>query len=291
MGADRLAETVAAAPAVLPVPEAQLDLRLAVDGEGRTYLTRQRVGYPFHLGRSLHVPGDPAGMPTLYVQSCSGGIFEHDNLGWRIAADAGARAHVTTSASTIVHSMASGTAQHAIEIEAAAGAFIEYLPDPLILFPESRLATRVTVRAPADAMVLLWDAVVAHDPAGTGRPFDWLDSELRVEDPAGRLLARDRYHIEGATAMQHVPGITGDATCQAGFLLLVPEAVCTPLLGAVRAALPEGAYAGASTLPGNCGVWLRALAGDAGALRETLQAAWYAARGLLLGATPRPRRK
>ncbi len=87
----------------------QLDLAFLADAGGRTTLRRGHVTYPFHVGRSWPVPGDPEGMITLYVQSCSGGVFEHDDLTWRIVAREGAKAHITTAAATIVHRWTAGT--------------------------------------------------------------------------------------------------------------------------------------------------------------------------------------
>ena len=52
-----------------------------------------------------------------------------------------------------------------------------------------------------------------------------------------------------------------------------------------------GLYAGASTLPGGCGAWLRVLADDASAMRAVLDRAWTAARERITGHRPGPRRK
>ena len=38
----------------------QADIEFARDPGGATGVCRQRVGYPFHLGRTLMMPGDPA---------------------------------------------------------------------------------------------------------------------------------------------------------------------------------------------------------------------------------------
>ena len=133
-------------PAALAPPQpqtAQAELEFACDAGGATYLHRQRVGYPFHVGRSLKMAGDPAGMPTLYLQSCSGGIFEGDELRLRIAAGEGAAAHVATAASTVVHSMVGRSASQQVEIHAQTGSLLEYLPDPAILFPHAKLASGV----------------------------------------------------------------------------------------------------------------------------------------------------
>ena len=271
----------------------QLDLGLTADSRGHTYVSRQRVAYPFHLGRSLFAPDDPPGMPTLYIQSCSGGIFEHDRLAWRIVAGEGAKAHLTSAASTIVHSMPVGQAVHEVVIEARAGSLIEYLPDPVILFRAARLTTRLVLRVHPQATVIASDCLVPHDPFGTGAQFDWLHAELTVEDLDGALIARDRYRLTGASLSAATPGVTGAFACQGGCVVLAPGSQLPALIAALRAALPAGdeVYAGVSRLPQERGAWVRVLARDAAALREALRRAWYAARSVLVGAEPSPRRK
>jgi urease accessory protein len=284
---------VLAADELPPAARTQVEVRLAADPQGRTFVAHQRVTYPFHLGRSLFVPEDPPGMPTLYIQSCSGGIFEDDALSWQVVAGERTQAHVTSSASTIVHGMQGGEAAHDVCIEALAGSFLEYLPDPLILFPRARLHSRLRVRLHPQATVLACDSLVPHDPGGAGQHFDWISAELRVEDFQGNLLARDRYRLGGDTLSRRLPGVTGRFPCQGGFIALSRSVPAAELVASLRAAMPESdeVYAGVTRLPGDCGAWMRALARDAGALREGLRRAWYSARKSLLGAEPKPRRK
>ena len=271
----------------------QVDLAFLADGSGRTTLRRQHVTYPFHVGRSWPVPGDPEGMITLYVQSCSGGVFQHDDLAWRIVAREGARAHITTAAATIVHRMDNGHARQMVTLEAQSGSLLEYLPDSLILFRGARLVNELTLRVHPRAVAMAWDAIVPHDPSGGGGTFDWIASELCVQAPDGSTLARDRYRLEGGTLAGRIPGVTGSHKCQGAFVVVQQQVPQRALLDALRAALPqgEGLYAGASSLPGDCGAWVRVLAGDAAALRDALERAWYSARKLITGAEPRPRRK
>jgi urease accessory protein len=284
----------------------QVDLTFQADTAGRTWMLRQRAAYPFHVGRSWYLPGDPGGMLTLYVQSCSGGLFQQDVLAWRLTAKEGARAHVTSSASTIVHTMDRGDALQTVEIEAAAGSLVEYLPDPLILFPRARLSNLVRVRVHPEAAVMLWDGVVSHDPGARGRMFDWLFSELVVSDPLGVVLACDRYRLEGEAFGRSQPGGMHGYACQGSFLVLQRSVPQRQMVDAVRAALPAGenvyagatrlpagenVYAGATRLPADCGTWVRVLARDAVGLREALRCAWYAARKTLTGNEPAHRRK
>jgi urease accessory protein len=286
----------ARAPTAMPkgtLAAPQLDLMLTADPRGHTYLARQRVGYPFHLGRSLYVPDDPAGMPTLYVQSCSGGIFEHDRLAWRIVAGEATQAHLTTSASTIVHGMQGGSAVQDVVVEAQAGCLLEYLPDPLVLFPGACLESRLLLRVHPEATVLACESLVPHDPHGAGNRFDWVHAELTVEDLAGKLIARDRYRLTGAALASATPGLTGRFPCQGGFLVLCRGARLPGLIDALRCAslADDDVYVGASRLPYGRGAWLRVLAHDAAVLREALCSAWYAARRALVGTDPVPRRK
>jgi urease accessory protein len=186
-----------------------------------------------------------------------------------------------------------GDAVQMLEIDAQPGALVEYLPDPLILFPGARLRNVVRVRADPDAQVMLWDAVIAHDPAGQARPFDWLLSDLTIADPRSVVLARDRYRLEGEVFRAAQPGVMHGYACQGSFVVVQRAVPQQQMVDALRASLPAngGIYAGATRLPADCGAWVRVLARDAVALREALQRAWYAARQTLTGCEPAARRK
>ncbi len=260
--------------------------------DGRPFIKRQFACYPFHVCRPHSFAGDPEGMVTLYLQSLSGGIYEDERLSLAIAAEAGTRAHVTSQASTIVHSMKTGQADLVVSIDAHEGSLVEYLPDPLILFPGARLSSTVKVRRHQTATVICADAFLTHDPEGRDRIFDRLDSRLEVEDMEGRLLARDRFVLTGKMHLQRVARESRHAALATLFVLTGNDDP-GPILGAVRsalAALPE-AYAGASLLPNDCGLWARILTPDGASLRTAMHAAWAAAREAITGACPQVRRK
>ena len=114
---------------------------------GSSYLQRQYASYPFHVCRVHYHDKDHPGLATLYVQSCSGGIYEDDRLDLMLATARGAEAHVSTQAATVVHSMPSGSASQRVRIQCEGGSYLEYLPDPQILV--SRLALPVGNRRQA----------------------------------------------------------------------------------------------------------------------------------------------
>ena len=267
-------------------------LHFATDESGRTHIAKQFAPYPFHVCRPFYVTGDPRGMATVYVQSCAGGIFEHDRLGLTLQTQRGSQAHVTTSASTIVHSMPLGGARQTVSLVAASNSVIEYLPEPMILFAGSRIESTVNIVMGDSARVILSDAFLMHDPRDQGEAFDWLHSEIVVRDVDDKVLVRDRIRIDGKSMLMNRPGVTGRFAAQASFMCL-QRGLADAMLASIRAALDAigDIYAGVSLLPSGVGIFARILAADGIALRAAQLCLWSHARKCLTGSLPTPRRK
>ncbi len=113
-------------------PQTQLSLSFKQGPDGRTYLDRQLARYPLHICRAQYLDPESPELAALYTQSCSGGLFAGERLTQEVQFAEGAQAHLTTQASTIVHRTDDEHASQKITIDVGAGAFFEYLPDPLI---------------------------------------------------------------------------------------------------------------------------------------------------------------
>lgn len=271
----------------------RIEIEFARAPAGETFLCRQHAAYPYHLCRPHRFAGDPEGMATLYTQSCAGGIYAGDRLEERITVRRDARAQVTTQAASIVHSMVGSSAAQSIRIDAEPGSFVEYLPDPLILFPQASLETKLTIAVAESATVIACDAFLMHDPDARGGAFDRLATEIVAEASDGTLLALDRLEIAGAALQRGLAGIAGAYRAHGALWILSRERPAEELVEALRERLAEvaGIYAGASLLPNQAGAAVRLLAEDGVALRAGLFAAWAAARLALTGRLPEPRRK
>jgi urease accessory protein UreH len=53
----------------------QVDLQFSCDAQGRTFVSRRYVSYPFAFTRPFHLDNEPKGMLTVVMQSTSGGVF------------------------------------------------------------------------------------------------------------------------------------------------------------------------------------------------------------------------
>ena len=273
--------------------QSRLSVTFAADGDGRAFIDRQFAAYPFHICRPHYFPHDAPGMATLYIQSSSGGLYQEDAHDIEIVAVDGARAHVTTQASTIVHGMARDRAVQRATITAGPGSHVEYIPDPLILFPASRLSTTLTVRVHESATAIVADSFLTHDPQSADGAFDEFEARITIEDWGGARLAMDRFRILGRDVLALTPGIMNGYRAQGQIMIVQRSNRTSEILTRLRAeiAVTDGVWAGASVLPNEAGIWLRLLARDGAALRTGMMAAWAAASEGITGVRPVPRRK
>ena len=171
----------------------ELALQFANNVEGKTYLENQYASYPFHICRTQYYDNDPYGMANVYIQSASGGIYENETLSTNVIASAQSNSHVTTQASTIVHSMPNGIAHQNININASDHAYTEYISDPLILFPESNLRSNINVHIDETSTAVVADAFLLHFLNGDNDLFKQFNSSLCVYSENDQLLVKDVY--------------------------------------------------------------------------------------------------
>lgn len=271
----------------------QVALSFKRDPSGLTFIARQRTTYPFTLTQPFYLDRAPHGMLTLMLQSISGGVYENERLALDFSVEDGAGVHLTTQGATVVHSMQAGRAatQH-ISIRAGKGSFVEYLPDPLALFPQARFRSAVHITVEEGATVISGDAFGLHDPEALARPFGSMFNETVFQRPDGQHRCVDRFEMTGHEFVASLPPALRRYQTQ-GTFWVVSDHDAEELVTILRAALgplPD-IYAGASILPDDAGVWMRVLAVDAVALRNAFHAAWSAVRVCLTGVAPPSRRK
>lgn len=272
---------------------ADLQLQFQRAPDNRTFIRNQFGRYPFHVCRAQYMDANPAGLATVYLQSSSGGIFEHDRLSCELHGLPGSQSHITTQASTIAHRMDQGYAGHNMAIRAEEGSYLEYLANPMILFPQSELRSAVHIRQHPDSTILLADGFMHHDPEGNGAVFRSYFSEIRVENLAGRLQCLDRYQVCGEDFVREEPGIMGKHKIQSTFLVLSRSGSLDDLSQRLRTGLRGSAdeYAGVSRLPNQCGVMVRMLSTSAHRMEKRITRLWQIARYSLFGQYPALRRK
>lgn len=279
---------------------AQLALDFAPDTAGITRVTRRRIRYPYTFLKPFWFDDRPTGIASVLIQSGSGGLYAGERLVQRINLAAGAAVHFSTQAAAVVHAMRghAPTAQR-LELRLAANTYLEYVPDPLILFPDAGLAQHAAIVLDPSAVLLHADGVVRHDPGSGDRPFAIYRNTLDIDCCDGTVLLRERMAVTGEAFDRMLNGADGAWRACGLVVLVAPARVAEHaawcVLLAERLDVLErdmgGLYAASASLPNAAGIACRIVARDGAALRMVLEACWRDLRCAVTGtAAPRKRK-
>jgi urease accessory protein len=271
------------APALAPADSvrcgwlAELELELAAAGD-RTFVAHKRHAGPLCLQKPFY-PGD--GFCHIYVLHPPGGLAGGDSLELTLRVGEGAKALVTTPASTKFYRSLGQPSRLNNRIHVASGSALEWLPSEAILFGGSLAETSTRIELETGASFVGWEATALGRPLSgdhfrTGRFEQRL--EIRV-DGSPLLLER----LAGAALDTALDAAWGWSTRRVVASLLAYPAD-TQLLAAVRERLASdrNAFFGATLIDGL--FVLRALGRDVQSVRRLLESSWAAIRPVLLDA-------
>ncbi|MFE7524304.1 urease accessory protein UreD [Kitasatospora sp. NPDC057542] len=259
---------------------------------GRTELTGHYQKSPLQIMRPLYFDPARPDLAVTFLMSTGGGILQADRLRTDLHCGADTAVHLTTQAATKVYRMEHDYATQLVNLTAGPRAYVEYLPEPVIPFVDSRLYQRTVLTVDPDATVLAGETVLAGRLArGERNAYRVFASDLEVRRPDGELVALDTVRLEPSATGGG--GVTGPAVL-AGHDVMSSLYVLSPApAGRIADVLHEAVAGrgrrhgellyGVSVLPQDSGAWLRLLGSDTRAVAAALRAAWDAVRRLLIG--------
>jgi urease accessory protein len=268
-----------------PAKVGVLDLAYALRGE-RTELVARYQKSPLQIMRPLYVDPAMPGMAFTYVMATGGGIAQADRYRQDLRCAPGTQALFTTQAATKVYRMEDDYATQRVHLTAEEGAYVEYLPDPVIPFRGARFHQSVELTVHADATVVYAETITAGRLArGERHDYTVLTNDLEVRRPDGTPLAVDTLRLRpGQPGGVTGPGVFAGHDHVATLYVISsarPAADIADALHRSMNGLPV--LHGASVLPGDCGAWTRILGREQPRIAEAVRAGWDAARRLLTG--------
>jgi urease accessory protein len=266
----------------------ELDFVLGANG---TDMARDYATVPFHVSGTIDYGPHPDGT-TVFVQSPTGGIAQGDRHDVSIDVGPGAVAHVSTQSSTKVQSMRHNYAAAETTLTVGEGGHLDYVPEPTILHADARYSQDVALDVGPDATAVVADVVVPGRLArGERFDFERYRSRFRATGLDG-LLFEDTTHLAPAERDPSAPGVLGEFTVYGTAFVVAPDHDTDGLNDRLHTVVDDGAArAGATALPNDAGVLVRALGDRAETVRATLHDAWDHSRRELVGATAPSGRK
>ena len=248
---------------------------------------------PYLAQRALHCD---AGMPDLvwlFVITTSGCVLQGDRLTLDISLRRGAMAHVTTQSATKVHAMDANYALATQSITLDEDAYLEFMPDPLLLHRHARFAsdTHITV---APTATLLYSEIVQpgrkHHHPDESFGVTLLSLRVNAVRPDGRVLISERQVIEPRASPVRQTGVIDSFDVFGNVILLTPKENADRISEHVAAEvdLERGIAGGVCRLPNEAGLIYRVLGRETAQVKAQVRAFWEIVRREVVGASIPP---
>ncbi len=255
-------------------PKLHLSMRVSCAGgeQGPSFIAHQYATYPFRLSGNLRLdPTDPHRVYAYIMNACPG-ILSGDDLRLALQVGPGASVYLTDQSATKVHSRPQGgpRAHQTWTMAVGANAYVEYVPEPVILFKSADLTQRMQVTLHPQGRLVLSEIIVPGRLArGEFYEFERFQSRLRVENPDGQLCFADNQRLVGqGQGFSHSPFLA-QLPIMGNFILVVPG-VELPLLAQALQTYERSPEirVGHSTLPGCNGILVRAIATQVSLIKQ-----------------------
>ncbi len=264
-------------------------LRLGFERRGgRTILAELDRRVPYLAQRALH--SDPA-MPDLahvFLITSSGCLLQGDRLALEVALGAGARAHVTTQSATKIHAMEANYALQTQSFVLGDGAYLEFLPEPLIPHRRARFVSDTEVVV-APTATLLYSEILQpgrkhyHPDECFGATL--LSLAVAARRPDGELLCAEKLVFEPGRHPARQTGVMDSFDVFGNVILLTPKEPADRIAARVGADvdLAAGIAHGACRLPNDAGLIYKVLGRETAQVKEKVREFWGIAREEVAG--------
>jgi urease accessory protein len=261
--------------------------------DGTTILAELDRRVPYLAQRALHPDAALPDLAHVFLITSSGCLLQGDRLALEVALGRGARAHVTTQSATKIHAMDVNLATQAQSFTLEDGAYLEFLPEPLIPHRRSRFAsdTRITV---APTATLLYAEILQagrkhhHPDECFGATL--LALAVAARRPDGRLLFTENLVFEPARHPARQTGVMDSFDVFGNVILLTPPAQADRIAARVGADvdLDAGVAHGACRLPNDAGLVYKVLGRETLQVKEKVREFWGIVREEVTGAAIPP---
>lgn len=276
-------------PSGSPGKDGIVEAVFTAGSDGVTNVSHQYARPPFHLMGDLHHDEQLQDLSTLYIQNPSGGVTQGDRHKINIKVQSGARANVSTQSSTKVYGMEKNLASSSTEIFVNEGGYLEFMPDPTILYEKSRFFKNLQVTLEQGSTLLLSDIVV---PGRLARDeffeFDKYHSKINISYGNNKIFANN-YVLNSESVEPNRNGLMKDFRVLGTMNIISDKFDSDKLNSQVYNNVSQinEISAASSVLPYNTGIVLKILGDTAQSVQDAINHAWNETRNILFNKNKR----
>ncbi len=246
-----LMETIDQIPTEQPAQETgfwrgSLDLRFA-NLSGKTFPQRAYTTSPLRIQRPFYPAAAPNNCQSVIVHT-AGGMVGGDQLDMEIAAEANTQALITTAAAHKVYRTEDDWAKQTIRLTVGTGAYVEWLPQELILFNGGRFQQTIRVELEPGGVWIGWDVTrFGRSARGETLTHGQWRSQTEIWQQ-GTPLWIDRQQLKGGTeVLNSYHGLAGYPVV--GTFLVLGQTIESEHIQAIRTLIQAQ-----KTTPGEVGI-------------------------------------
>ena len=240
-----------------------LKLTLGFDSQrNKTIITEQRSCVPLYVQRALYYDESIPSMAHVFVLSPSGGVLQGDRYRTDIELKNGAMSHITTQGATRIYKMNSNYATQMINLNVGKDCYLEFLPEQLIPYKNSRYYQKATFKVD-DSATLVYSETIVPGRVAMGELFDYDVCCLKTlcYDDRQEMKFHDNCILEPKKQTMNSLGIFGNRTVLSMMYVVTKKECVEELYEIINQIFKDNdeIIGGASILPNNSGLSVRIL--------------------------------
>ncbi|MBT3328996.1 MAG: urease accessory protein UreD [Nitrosopumilus sp.] len=256
-------------------------------GKDKTSITKQFSQVPLQIQRAVYLEESLPEMAYVYIISPSGGILQGDRYKIDITLKNNAISHITTQGATRIYSMNSNFASQITNITVDDNCYLEYIPDQIIPYQNSRYYQKVNLNVHDNATVV-YSEILTPGRMAMNELFDYEICYLRMicKNQENKFRCLENMKIEPKNQNLKVNGIFGKYSIVGTVYVLTKKEYVTELENIINIDLEEldDISIGTSVLPNDSGIIVKILGRNTEKVIEIIYKILKITRKKILGA-------
>lgn len=259
-----------------PGKHGYLRLGFELDADGKSILRDLDRRVPLIVQQELYFDEELPGMPCVYILSSGGPNVDGDRYRQIFTLKKDSMAFISTGAATKLAKMQDNYSGMLQTIQLDEGAYLEYLPEPIIPHANTRFISDTRLVVHPTATVFYSEIYMGgRKYYGEGElfKFDILSICSHGERPDGTQLFREKFIIDPNKEHIRDIGVMHGFDIFANVLVMTPEENIQPIYDAVGAFYDQKQKlaAGITHLPNNAGLLFKVLGMETGPVKKVVR--------------------
>ena len=240
-------------------------LKLALEHDShrsKTIVTEQRTQVPLYVQKALHYDETVPSMAHVFILSPSGGVLQGDRYRTDIELKNKAISHITTQGATRIYKMNSNFATQMINLKVGKDCYLEFLPEQLIPYKNSRYYQKTTFTVD-DSATLVYSETIVPGRVAMGELFNYDICYLRTlcYNDKREIKFHDNSILEPKNQTMNTLGMFGNKTVLSTMFVVTKKENIEELYKTINQIFKDNdeVIGGASILPNDSGLSVKIL--------------------------------